>query len=90
MSSLSAKIPEIKSSKNPDEVQWETSVVWSDYAAGGERIYEWLEDKHIRYVSWTNGIVSVIPSPDSFLSEQTQCLLLSGGFVWVGKKVKVG
>ncbi len=90
MSTLTKKVPEIKSSKNPDEIPWETSVVWSNYAIENGRMYEWIEDRHIRYVSWTNGIVSIIPSPDSFLSEKCQCFVLSGGFIWVGSKVKVG
>jgi hypothetical protein len=90
MDSLEGKIPEIKVSSNVEEIPWDNAVVWSVMPRLGPRVYEWIEAEHIRYVSWTNGIVNIMPESNSFLSEKCQCIVLPSGFVWVGKKVKVG
>ncbi len=55
----------------------------------GPRVYEWVSDEDIRYVSWTNGIVTILPQPDSILSTKCQCIVVPQGFVWVGANVKV-
>ncbi len=90
MDELSKKIPEIKFSKDVNEIPWEKAVVWSSMPRLGPRVYEWVLDEDIRYVSWTNGIVSIIPHDNSFLSSKCQCIVVPQGFVWVGKNVKTG
>lgn len=89
MDSLAQKIPEIKFSSDTAEIPWDTAVVWTIMPRIGPRVYEWLEDRHIRYVSWSNGIVSMIPHPDSIVSNHCQCIILPSAFVWIGKNVKV-
>ncbi len=90
MDSFGQKIPEIKYSSDANEVPWEGAVVWTIMPRLGPRVYEWIEAKHIRYVSWTNGIVSILPENDSILSDKCQCIVLPAGFTWIGKNVKVG
>ncbi|MCX5792263.1 MAG: hypothetical protein NTY45_08630 [Elusimicrobia bacterium] len=90
MDSLSKKIPEIKYSVDAEAIPWENAVVWTIMPRVGPRVYEWLEAEHIRYVSWTNGIVNIIPEHNSIISDKCQCIILPSGFVWVGKGVKVG
>ena len=90
MDSLAAKIPEIKYSSEAGEIPWEKAVVWTVMPRVGPRVYEWLEAEHIRYVSWNNVIVNIIPSPNSIISDKCQCIVLPSGFVWVGKSVNVG
>ncbi|MBI4656647.1 MAG: hypothetical protein HY746_07875 [Elusimicrobia bacterium] len=89
MDNLSQKFPEIKCSQDANEIPWENAVIWTSMPRVGPRVYEWIEDKDIRYVSWTNGIVSIMPSPNSILSDKAQCIILPAGFVWIGKNVKV-
>lgn len=89
MDSLSAKIPEIKASSNVEEIPWDKAVVWSIMPRVGPRVYEWIDAEHIRYVSWTSGIVTVMPEYKSILSDKCQCIVLPSGFVWVGKNVNV-
>jgi len=90
MDSLGQKIPEIKYSSDANEVPWENAVVWTIMPRVGPRVYEWLEKEHIRYVSWTNGLVNILPEKDSILNDKCQCIVLPSGFVWVGKNVNVG
>ena len=90
MDELLKKIPEIKYSTDVNEIPWDAAVVWSSMPRVGPRVYEWIEDKDIRYVSWTNGIVSIIPGYESSLSDKCQCIIIPQGFSWVGKNVKVG
>lgn len=90
MDSLGEKIPEFKFSSDAKEIPWENAVVWSIMPRVGPRVYEWIEKEHIRYVSWTNGIVNIIPHKDSILSDKCQCIILPAGFTWVGKNVNVG
>ena len=61
MDSLGQKMPEFKYSSDANEIPWENAVVWSIMPRVGPRVYEWLEKEHIRYVSWTNGIVTIMP-----------------------------
>ncbi len=88
MDSLSAKIPEIKYSSDAAEIPWDNAVVWSSMPRVGPRVYEWIDAEHIRYVSWTNGIVTIMPEDSSILSNSCQCIVLPSAFVWVGKNVK--
>lgn len=90
MDSLAGKIPEIKYSSDAGEIPWDNAVVWTIMPRVGPRVYEWLEAEHIRYVSWSNGIVSIMPSPTSILSDKAQCIVLPSAFIWVGKKINVG
>ena len=89
MDSLAEKIPEIKFSSNAAEIPWDNAVVWTIMPRVGPRVYEWLEGEHIRYVSWTNGLVNIMPEHNSILSDKCQCIVLPSAFIWVGKKVKV-
>lgn len=89
MDSLAAKMPEIKFSANAEEIPWDDAVVWSVMPRVGPRVYEWLESEHIRYVTWSNGLVSVTPSPASILSDKCHVIILPAAFVWIGKKVNV-
>ncbi|OGR45390.1 MAG: hypothetical protein A2X35_03885 [Elusimicrobia bacterium GWA2_61_42] len=89
MDSFGQKVPEIKYSSDANEIPWEDAVVWTSMPRVGPRVYEWLESSHIRYVSWTNGIVNIMPENDSILSDKCQCMVLPSAFVWVGKNVKV-
>ncbi len=89
MDGLSEKIPEIKTSKDVNEIPWKTAVVWSSMPRIGPRVYEWVSDEDIRYVSWTNGIVTILPKQDSILSANCQCIVVPQGFVWIGRDVKV-
>ena len=88
MDSLAKKIPEIKFSSDAEDVPWGKAVVWTIMPRIGPRVYEWLDAEHIRYVSWTNGIVSILPEPNSILSNHCQCLILPSAFIWIGKDVK--
>ncbi len=89
MDSLASKIPEIKYSSEAGEIPWDKAVVWTTMPRVGPRVYEWIEGEHIRYVAWTNGIVTIMPENDSILSNNCQCMILPSAFVWVGKNVKV-
>jgi hypothetical protein len=89
MDSLAQKIPEIKFSSDANEVPWDNAVVWTIMPRVGPRVYEWLEGAHIRYVSWSSGIVTILPDQNSILSSHCQCIVLPAGFVWIGKEVKV-
>jgi hypothetical protein len=89
MDSLFQTIPELKYSSDAAEVPWEDAVVWTIMPRVGPRVYEWLGTEHIRYISWTNGIVSIMPESTSMLHGKCQCIILPSGFVWIGKHVKV-
>ena len=89
MDELSEKIPEIKFSKDVNEVPWKTAVVWSSMPRIGPRVYEWVLGEDIRYVSWTNGLVSILPKDNSILSTKCNCIVVPQGFVWIGKDVNV-
>lgn len=89
MDPLGLKIPELKCSSEVNEIPWDNAVVWTVMPRVGPRVYEWIEGEHIRYVSWTNGIVNIIPENSSMLSSHCQCIVLPAGFTWVGKNIKV-
>ena len=89
MDSLGQKIPEIRYSAEAAEIPWDNAVVWTTMPRIGPRVYEWIESKDIRYVSWTNGIVNIMPDNNSMLSDKCQCIVLPSGFTWIGKNVKV-
>ena len=89
MDELSEKIPEIKCSKDVNEVPWKKAVVWSTMPRIGPRVYEWVLGDDIRYVSWTNGLVSILPKDNSILSSKCNCIVVPQGFVWIGKDVNV-
>ncbi|MBI5742935.1 MAG: hypothetical protein HY952_00135 [Elusimicrobia bacterium] len=89
MDSMAAKIPEIKFSSNAEEIPWDNAVVWTSQPRVGPRVYEWLEAPHIRYVSWSNGLVNILPENSSILSSHCHCIVLPSAFVWIGKEVKV-
>lgn len=89
MDSLAGKIPEIKFSADANEIPWDKAVVWSVMPRVGPRVYEWIEKEHIRYVSWSNGIVNIMPDQNSILSSHCQCIVLPAAFVWIGKEVNV-
>jgi len=89
MDSLAGKIPEIKFSSEAGEIPWGKAVVWTMMPRVGPRVYEWIEAEHIRYVSWTNGIVTIMPENNSILSDKCQCIVLPSAFIWVGKDVKI-
>ncbi|MFA6433875.1 MAG: hypothetical protein WCW52_04195 [Elusimicrobiales bacterium] len=88
MDSLARKIPEIKFSSDAEEIPWDKAVVWTIMPRVGPRVYEWLDAEQILYVSWTNGIVSILPAQGSVLSGRCQCLILPSAFIWVGKDVR--
>ncbi|HOW89826.1 MAG TPA: hypothetical protein PL037_06060 [Elusimicrobiales bacterium] len=88
MDSLAKKIPEIKFSPDAEAIPWDNAVVWSVMPRVGPRVYEWLESEHIRYVSWTSGLVSIMPDQNSIISNHCQCIILPAAFIWVGKNVK--
>lgn len=89
MDKLSEKIPEIKFSQDVNEIPWKTAVVWSSMPRIGQRVYEWILDEDIRYASWTNGLVSILPKENSILSTKCNCIVVPQGFIWIGKDVKV-
>jgi hypothetical protein len=88
MDSLAKKIPEIKFSSDAAEIPWDNAVVWTAMPRVGPRVYEWIDGEHIRYVGWTNGIVTVMPDNRSILSSSCQCIVLPSAFIWVGRNVK--
>jgi len=89
MREISKKFPEIKSSLNSSDVPWEDSVVWIVRNNSAEE-YNWVISQDIRYVSWTNGIISVIPHPNSILSNYFHSLIIAANEVFIGKNVKTG
>lgn len=88
MRNLSEKFPEINSSLNSMDIPWKDAVVWIEKENGREK-YNWVLAKEIMYVSWTNGIVSIIPSESSILSNYFQAILINSDEVFIGKNVKV-
>lgn len=88
MSNLSEKFQEFRFSGDPSAVPWENAVVWVAADGAGGRLYEWLPAEEIRHVSWTNGIVSILPEADSFLAKRFQCIVLPPAMVFVGVNVK--
>lgn len=88
MNVFGKQLPEIEASQNPDDVPWRDAVAWST-GEGAARCYHWLAARHVAYVVWSNGNVSVKPSQDSTLSAVLESLVLQGVPVFVGKSVRV-
>ncbi|PIS47629.1 MAG: hypothetical protein COT17_02475 [Elusimicrobia bacterium CG08_land_8_20_14_0_20_51_18] len=88
MKEMSKKFPEFKTSANALEVPWDEALVWVTFD-GSSETFHWLLNADIRYLSWTNGILSVIPHPDSVLSSYFQSILINSPSVFVGKNIKV-
>ena len=88
MQTLHSAIPEIQIAKNPAGIPWKTAVVWIT-DDGAARTYEWLEKEHIRYVSWVNGNLSIIPKDSSILETLFQGIIIQGKMVFVGKEITV-
>jgi hypothetical protein len=89
MKDIYKKFAEFKTSKDISIIPWQDSVVWIE-DINGEEIYFWLEDIDISYVSWTNGIVSIIPSSQSILSNYFQAIIINSKSIFIGHKVKIG
>lgn len=79
------KFIEFKTTKNPDDIKWEDCVVWRN---GDD--YNYIESAEIRYLSWSFGIVSIIPAQNSILSKYFNAILINSTEVFVGKNVKTG
>ena len=77
------KFPEFKKTKDISEIDLENSVVWkeNDY-------FVYLNSKEIRYLSWSFGIVSIIPSPQSILSQYFNAIIITSNIVLVGRNIK--
>ncbi len=81
--------PEIEISTDPKAVPWPDAVVWSERTADGKRVYEWINKKHVRTVSWTGGLVSIALSPESFLEKSVMYFIIQSPFTAVGKNMPV-
>ncbi|MEW5950347.1 MAG: hypothetical protein GX447_01085 [Elusimicrobia bacterium] len=88
MKKLLEKFPEIKFSEDPSSVPWKDALVWF-YEKEGKEKYYWISAEEILYVSWSGGLLSVIPSSSSLLSNYFQAVILQGESVFVGAKIKV-
>lgn len=89
MKKLSEKFPEIKFSNDPLSLPWQDALVWisDDSESGG---YHFIMAKEILYVSWTGGLLSIIPASSSVLSNYFQAIILQPKAVFIGDKVKTG
>jgi len=90
MDNLSKKIPEIQTAEDCEKIPWEDSVVWAETGAGGQKLWRWIDKKHVQYITWTNGNVSVTPDNISMLSSVLRSVVIQGAVVFVGKNVNVG
>ncbi len=89
MKKISEKFPEIKFSADASSLPWRDALVWiSDEIEGGG--YYFIMAEEILYVSWTGGILSIIPASSSVLSNYFQAIILQPKAVFIGEKVKVG
>ncbi len=84
---LSGAMPEIGRSDDPKAVPWADSVVWCAMPTGPGRVYEWIGKEHLHYATWSNGIVSLNVSKESFLSHTLVQMLVQAPLVWIGKNV---
>lgn len=84
MIDITKVFPEIKTTTNPSEINWKDSVVWKE----DDRFY-YIQAEEIMYVSWSFGIVSIIPSSNSFLSDKLSAILINSKNVFIGKNVKI-
>jgi len=85
METFIEKFIEFKKTKNTSDIPWEDSVVWKD---GDFFIY--LQSSEIRYVSWSFGVLSIIPHPESILSKYFNAIIINSDFIMVGKNIKTG
>lgn len=77
-------IPEIKKTKNVEEIDWINSVVWKE-----DDYFFYINSKEIQYVSWSFGIISIIPSSNSFLSDKFSAIIINSKQVFIGKNIKI-
>lgn len=82
--------PEMGSSMDPTKVPWIDAVVWSERAANGERIYEWVSKEHVRQASWTSGTVSIQIDDTSFIYNAVKYMLIQAPFITIGQNVRTG
>ncbi|MEF3280569.1 MAG: hypothetical protein K6357_06350 [Elusimicrobiota bacterium] len=85
MENYFTKFPEFKKTKNENEIPWDDSIVWKE-----EDYFIYLKSSEIRYISWSFGIISIIPHPESILSNYFTAIILNSNIVFVGKNIKVG
>ncbi|MBP7795808.1 MAG: hypothetical protein KA059_03405 [Elusimicrobiales bacterium] len=79
------KFSEFKTTQNTDEIKWDDCVVWKE-----SDCFVYLESSEIRYVSWSLGVVSIIPHPESILAKYFNAILINSPTVLVGKNIKTG
>ena len=79
------KFSEFKKTDNPAEIPWDDAVVWKE----GE-FFVYLLSEEIRYISWSFGVVSIIPHPDSILSRYFNAIIINSNIIFAGKNVKTG
>lgn len=89
MKEIAKKFPEFRNSADSAQVPWDDAVVWVTFENSVEN-YTWLTNADISYLSWSNGILSIIPHPDSILSSYFQSILINSSAILVGKNIKVG
>ncbi len=77
------EFPEIKKTHNPSEINWKDCVVWQQ-----DNEFFFIEAKDILYVSWSFGILSIIPSSNSFLSDKLTAILINSKNIFIGKNIK--
>lgn len=78
------EIPEIKKTKNSSEIDWINSLVWKE-----DDYFFYIHSKEILYVSWSFGLVSIIPSTNSFLSDKFAAIIINSKNVFIGKNIKI-
>ncbi|MCX7905152.1 MAG: hypothetical protein N2446_00435 [Elusimicrobiales bacterium] len=84
MDDFTSIFPEIKKTQKPQEINWNNCVVWKD-----EEYFYFIESKEIMYVSWSFGILSIIPSSNSFISDKLTAILVNSKYIFVGKNIKI-
>lgn len=88
MSPLASQVPEICVSDTPENIPWKDAVVWTEILPTGKK-FLWINKEHIGTVSWTNGNISVLPRPETILSDNFHALVIMGGTALIGKNVRV-
>lgn len=84
MESEIKEFPEIKKTSDASQIDWKNCVVWKE----GD-FYYFIESKEIMYVSWSFGLLSVIPSNSSFLSDKLSAILINSKNIFIGKNIKI-
>lgn len=85
MESFIEKFIEFKKTKNTAEIPWDNAVVWKE-----NDFFIYITNEEIRYVSWSFGVVSIIPHPDSILSKYFNAVIINSDIIFVGKNIKTG